>query len=337
MPQEYDIAGLGNAIVDIIASVDDRFLLTHKIAKGGMTLIDEFHAKELRKTLEDKSQTLSSPHEVGGGSVANSMAGVASLGLKGLYIGKVYDDRLGGLFADSMTSLGLHYPTARAKAGSHTAYSVIAVTPDGQRSMSTFLGACRELMPEDVDETQIAKASLVYIEGYLWDQPGSMEASMKAITAARAAGGKVALSMSDSLCVGRHHDAYLKLLKDDLNIIIANEDEAKALFQEDSFDRIVEQAKAWGGIAALTRSEKGCVIVQESQVHVVPAVPPSRVVDTTGAGDQFAAGFLSGLVRGKSLADCGRLGALAAAEVISHYGARPEVSLEELAKKAGLA
>jgi sugar/nucleoside kinase (ribokinase family) len=337
MPQKYDIAGLGNAIVDIIASVDDRFLLTHRIAKGGMTLIDEFHARELRKTLEDKSQTLSSPHEAGGGSVANSMAGVASLGLKGLYVGKVYDDRLGGVFADSMTSLGVHYPTTRASAGSHTAYSVIAVTPDGQRSMSTFLGACRELMPEDVEEAEIAQASLVYIEGYLWDQPGSMEASMKAIRAARAAGGKVALSMSDSLCVGRHHDDYLKLLKDDLNIIIANEDEAKALFEEEDFDKVVEQAKAWGGIAALTRSEKGCIIVQEGQVHIVPAVPPARLVDTTGAGDQFAAGFLSGLVRGKSLADCGRLGALAAAEVISHYGARPEASLKALAEKTGLA
>jgi sugar/nucleoside kinase (ribokinase family) len=336
MPQKYDVAGLGNAIVDIIASVDDRFLLTHKIAKGGMTLIDEFHAKELRKTLDDKTQTLSSTTEMGGGSVANSMAGIAALGGKGLYVGKVHDDRLGRVFADSMTGLGVEYPTARARAGSHTAYSLIAVTPDGQRSMSTFLGACRELMPEDVEETEIAKAALVYIEGYLWDQPGSMEASMKAITAARAAGGKVALSMSDALCVGRHHDAYLKLLKDDLNIIIANEDEAKALFREDSFDKVVEHAKAWGGIAALTRSEKGCVIVQENHAHTVPAVPPARVVDTTGAGDQFAAGFLYGLVRGKGLADCGKLGALAAAEVISHYGARPEASLQELAQKAGL-
>jgi sugar/nucleoside kinase (ribokinase family) len=213
---------------------------------------------------------------------------------------------------------------------------MIAVTPDGQRSMSTYLGACRELTPDDVDENQIAQAAIVYIEGYLWDEDKAKQASRKAIAAAKAAGGRVALSLSDSFCVGRFRDEFLGLLQNDLNILIANEDESKALFEEETFEGVVARAKAWGGIAALTRSARGCVIVEKGNIHEVPAAPVSQVVDTTGAGDQFAAGFLYGLTRGKSLADCGRLGAIAAAEVISHYGARPEVSLKELAEKAGL-
>ena len=337
MPKKYDVASLGNAIVDVIASVDDRFLLTHRIAKGGMTLIDEFRAKELLKALADNHQALSSLHEVAGGSAANTMAGLASLGGTGLFVGKVFDDRLGGVFGKSMSAQGITFTTAPTTQGSTTASCMIAVTPDGQRSMSTYLGACRELVPDDVDEAQIAEANLLYIEGYLWDEENAKQASRKAIAAVKSAGGRVALSLSDSFCVGRFRDEFLHLLERDVNILFANEDEAKALFQEEEFDGVLAKAKAWGGIAAITRSAKGCVVMEEGQMHTVPAAPVAQVIDTTGAGDQFAAGFLFGLTHGKGLADCARLGAIAAAEVISHYGARPETSLKELAAKAGLA
>ncbi|HEX2759788.1 MAG TPA: adenosine kinase [Rhizomicrobium sp.] len=336
MSQQYDVAGLGNAIVDIIASVDDRFLLTHKIAKGGMTLIDEFRAKELLKLLADNQQTMSSMHEVAGGSAANTMAGLASLGGSGVFIGKVFDDRLGKVFGRSMASLGMTFTTAPACEGSSTATCMIAVTPDGQRSMSTYLGACRELVPDDIDEAQVAAARILYIEGYLWDQDEAKQAARKAIAAVKGAGGRVALSLSDSFCVGRFRDEFLHLLDKDVNILFANEDEAKALFEVEDFAGVVAGAKKWGGIAALTRSAKGCLVIEEGIEHVIPAAPVAQVVDTTGAGDQFAAGFLYGLTHGKGLADCGRLGALAAAEVISHYGARPETSLRDLATKAGL-
>ena len=334
--QQYDVAGLGNAIVDIIASVDDRFLLTHRIAKGAMVLVDEFRAKEVLKALADGSQALSSLHEIAGGSAANTLAGLASLGGNGVYVGKVFDDRLGHVFAKSMSAQGITFTTHPARDGSATASCLIAVTPDGQRSMSTYLGACRELTPDDVDEEQVAAARVLYIEGYLWDEEQAKQASRKAIAAVKGAGGRIALSLSDSFCVGRFRDEFLHLLDRDVNILFANEEEAKALFQVEDFDGVVAGAKKWGGIAALTRSAKGCVIVEDGAMHVIPAAPVKRVIDTTGAGDQFAAGFLYGLTRGKGLADCGRLGALAAAEVISHYGARPETSLMDIAAEAGL-
>jgi sugar/nucleoside kinase (ribokinase family) len=337
MSKKYDVAALGNAIVDVIASVDDRFLLTHRIAKGGMTLIDEFRARELHKALSDNGQALSALHEVAGGSAANTMAGLASLGGNGLFVGKVYDDRLGQVFAKSMSAQGITFVTQATNQGSSTASCLIAVTPDGQRSMNTYLGACRELVPDDVDEEQVADARILYIEGYLWDEEHAKNASRKAIAAVRGAGGRVALSLSDSFCVGRFREEFLHLLDRDVNILIANEDEAKALFEEEEFDGVIAKAKKWGGIAAITRSAKGCVVMEEGITHAVPAAPVARVIDTTGAGDQFAAGFLYGLTHGKSLADSARLGALTAAEVISHYGARPETSLKELAAKAGLA
>jgi sugar/nucleoside kinase (ribokinase family) len=337
MGKKYDVAGLGGAIVDVIASVDDRFLLTHRIAKGGMTLIDEFRARELHKALADDRQALSSLHEVAGGSVANSLAGLASLGGNGLFVGKVFNDRLGQVFGASMSAHGITYSTPPASQGSATASCVIAVTPDGQRSMSTYLGACRELTPDDVDEEQIGDARILYIEGYLWDAENAKDASRKAIAAARGAGARVALSLSDPFCVGRFRDEFLHLLDKEVNILFANEEEAKALFQEEEFDGVIEAVRKWGGIAAVTRSAKGCVLVEEGTVHAVPAAPVARVIDTTGAGDQFAAGFLYGITHGKGLADCGRLGAIVAAEVISHYGARPEVALKDLAAKAGLA
>jgi sugar/nucleoside kinase (ribokinase family) len=336
MSHRYDVAGLGNAIVDIIASVDDRFLLNHKIAKGTMTLIDEFRAKELLKALADNQQTMSHLHEVAGGSAANTMAGLASLGGNGLFLGKVSADRLGEVFGKSMSATGIEFHNGAGQSSASTASSMIAVTPDGQRSMNTFLGACREITPDDVDEEKVSQARVLYIEGYLWDEEKAKQATLKAIAAMKGAGGRIALSLSDPFCVGRFRDEFLHLLDKDVNILFANEDEATALFQADNFDGVIEGAKKWGGIAALTRSAKGCVIVEEGQVHEVPAAPVARVIDTTGAGDQFAAGFLYGMTHGKGLADCGRLGALAAAEVISHYGARPETSLKDLATKAGL-
>ena len=329
MPQKYDVAGLGNAIMDVIASVDDEFLLTHQIAKGAMTLIDEFRAQELHKQL-------SGGVEVAGGSAANTMAGLASLGAATVFSGKVYDDRLGGAFGASLKSLGVEYTTLPAKTGSPTASCMIAVTPDGQRSMNTYLGACREMTPDDVQAEEIAAAKILYIEGYLWDTDDAKDAARKAIAAARKGGAQVSLSLSDSFCVGRFRDEFLALMADHLDILFANEDEAKALFEEEEFGAVVKKFKAWGGIAAITRSADGCVVIKGDDVHYVPAAPVAEVVDTTGAGDQFAAGFLFGMTHGKSLDDCGRLGSLAAAEVISHYGARPETSLKALAQKAGL-
>jgi len=330
MAQVYDVAGIGNAIVDIIQGTDDDFLLTHKIAKGVMTLIDEFRAEQLVGALKGA-------REISGGSTANTMAGLASFGGKGLFIGKVKDDRLGVSFADDLKRIGLTFDTAMANAGPATACCVIAVTPDGQRSMSTYLGACRELDPDDIDEGAIASAAITYIEGYLWDAEGSKAAIRRAISAAKKAGRKVAMTLSDPFCVGRFREEFLELLREDIDILFANEAEVTALYESPGFDEALQHARAWRGLAALTRSEKGCVIAApDGEVHVIDAVPVKKVVDTTGAGDQFAAGFLYGYSRGMDLHACGRLGAIAAAEIISHYGARPETSLKALAAQAAI-
>jgi sugar/nucleoside kinase (ribokinase family) len=334
MPPKYDVAGLGNAIMDVIAAVDDQFLLDHGIAKGAMTLIDEFRAQELHKALTAREQA--GGVQAAGGSAANTMAGIASLGGSAVFLGKVRDDALGARFSESLKSLGVDYTTAPAANGSSTASSMIAVTPDGQRSMNTYLGACREMTPADVNVSEIAAAKILYIEGYLWDTDDAKQASRKAMKAAKSAGAQVALSLSDSFCVGRFRDEFLELMRHDLDILFANEDEAKSLFETEDFAIVTEQMKAWGGIAVVTRSAQGCVVIKGKEVHAIPAAPVAKVMDTTGAGDLFAAGFLFGLTRGKSLADCGRLGSLAAAEIISHYGARPEASLKDLAVKAGL-
>ncbi len=329
MGQKYDVAGMGNAIVDVIAPASDAFLAEHGIAKGVMTLIDETRAGTLLSALKN-------PRQIAGGSAANTMAGIASLGGKGLYVGKVKDDFLGRAFAESMTATGVQFDTAMATSGPSTACCLIATTPDGERSMNTYLGASREIAPADIDEDAIASSAVLYVEGYLWDQPEAKAAITKAMKAARRGGAKIALTLSDPFCVARYRDEFLALLKNDLDIVFANEDEAKALFEVDNFDDVFQAMHPWPGIAALTRSEKGCVIARGEEVHVIDAVPGVTVLDTTGAGDQFAAGFLYGLTHGKGLADCGRLGAMAAAEVISHYGARPDVTLKTLAAKAGL-
>ncbi len=330
MSDRYDVAGIGNAIVDVIFPATDAFLLEHGIAKNVMTLIDEFRAALLLIAASQAKQS-------SGGSAANTMAGLASFGGKGLFVGKVKNDPLGRTFQDDLNAIGVKFDTPMAEESLPTACCIIAVTPEGQRSMNTYLGACRELHPDDVDSKRIGQANILYVEGYLWDAEAPKAAIRKAIAAAKGAGKKVAFTLSDPFCVGRYRSEFLHLMRQDIDILFANEEEAKALFEVDTFGDALRAAQEWNGLAALTRSEKGCVIADSSgDVQVLEAEPVKAVIDTTGAGDAFAAGFLYGLSRGKDLRACGRLGAIAAAEIISHYGARPETSLKSLAVKAGL-
>jgi sugar/nucleoside kinase (ribokinase family) len=264
------------------------------------------------------------------------MAGVASFGGRGSFVGKVKHDRLGLSFAADLRRIGVHFDTAMADSGSSTACCVIAVTPDGHRSMSTYLGASRELTSEDINPKQIGSASILYVEGYMWDDESCKNAIRKAIAASKGAGRKVAFTLSDPFCVGRYRNEFLHLMKEDIDILFANEEEAKALFEVENFVPALEAVREWRGLGVITRSEKGCVVADPSgQVHVQQA-EAAKVIDTTGAGDAFAAGFMFGLSRNRPLPACARLGTIAAAEVISHYGARPEHSLKALAAKAGL-
>jgi sugar/nucleoside kinase (ribokinase family) len=329
MTARFDVAGLGNAIVDVIARVDDTFLLRHQIAKGGMTLIDTHRAKMLEDAL---SETTITP----GGSAANTIAGVASLGGQGAFIGRVNDDWLGEGFSGGTKAIGVHYETPFARDGAPTARSVILVTPDGQRSMNTYLGASVEMDEGDIDEALIAASKILYIEGYLWDSDRLKGAVRKAIAAARKADTLTAFTCSDSFCEGRFRSEFIDLIETEIDIVFANEAELMALYETETFDAAFQQARATGKLFAITRSEKGAVITQGQAVHIIDAMPGVEVIDTTGAGDQFAAGFLTGLARGLPLDVCGRLGVLAAGEVISHIGPRPQVTLKEIAKAAGL-
>lgn len=329
MTARFDVAGLGNAIVDVIARVDDHFLLRHEIAKGGMTLIDAHRAKTLEDAL---SETTITP----GGSAANTIAGVASLGAKGAFIGRVHEDWLGEGFAGGTKAIGVHYETPFARDGAPTARSVILVTPDGQRSMNTYLGASVEMDDGDIDAALIGNSKILYIEGYLWDSDRLKGAVRKAIAAAKSAGTQVAFTCSDSFCVGRFRSEFIELIETEIDIVFANEAELMALYEATTFDAAFQQARATGKLFAITRSEKGAVICEGQAVHLIDATPDVAVVDTTGAGDQFAAGFLTGIARGLPLDISGRLGVLAAGEVISHIGPRPLVALKALAKDAGL-
>ena len=327
---KYDVAGIGNALVDVISNADDKFLIANGIEKGGMTLIDAPRADELYGKM-------ASSIEMSGGSCANTIAGLASLGGKGAFFGKVKNDQLGEVFIHDIKSLGVAFPAAQATDGAPTGRCLVVVTPDAQRSMSTFLGAAQKLGPDDIDADTIKAAAVTYMEGYLWDEPGAKEAFLKAAKIAHEAGRLVSLTLSDSFCVDRFRDEFRRLAKDEVDLLFANEAEILSLHETDVFDDALQQVRKDCKFAALTRSEQGSVIVADGEVHVVDAEPVSKVVDTTGAGDLFAAGFLYGLTRGKDPVTCGRLGALAAAEVISHYGPRPQVSLAELAKQKGLA
>lgn len=325
MTKTYEITGIGNAIVDVIAKADDAFLADYDIPKGAMTLIDAERARGLY-------DALGVAHEVSGGSAANTLAGFASFGGRGAYIGKVADDQLGRIFAHDMRAGGIHYDTTPLTGGPETARCLIVVTPDAQRSMSTFLGASVEFSDEDVDADLIADSALLYLEGYLFDREAAKDAYMKASSIARASGGRVALTLSDGFCVARHRDDFLNLIEGGTDILFANENEILSLYHTDSMDAAVAAVRGKCEIAVVTRSEKGSLVITQGGVIEVPVHPVDRVVDTTGAGDQYAAGFLFGLARGHGLPVCGALGAMAASEVISHVGPRPETSLADLAK-----
>ncbi|SKA00317.1 Sugar or nucleoside kinase, ribokinase family [Enhydrobacter aerosaccus] len=319
----FDVLGIGNAIVDVISHADDAFLSRHKLAKGSMMLIDEARADAL---YADMGPGI----EVSGGSCGNTMAGVASFGGKGAYIGKVRNDQLGTVFAHDLRSIGVAFDTPQAQSGPATARCLILVTPDAQRTMNTFLGACTGLGPNDIDPKLVGGAQVTYVEGYLWDAPEAKKAVLKAFDAAHAAGRLVSITLSDAFCVDRYRDEFRALIRDKVDILFGNESEIKSLYQVDSFEAALEATRKEAKIAALTRSEKGSIVVKGNETHAVPAAPVAKVVDTTGAGDLYAAGFLYGFTHGKPLAECARLGGIAAAEIISHVGARPETPLKGL-------
>ncbi len=325
----YDVVGLGNAIVDIIDAVSDEFLTDWEIRKDGMTLIEEDRARDL--TREARS-ALVTP----GGSGANTIAGLASFGSKAAYIGKVADDELGKIFRKDMTDDGIIFDTVPLTGGPATARCIIFVTPDGARSMNTFLGASVMFSPADVNEDIVRAGKILYLEGYLFDREDAKAAFVHASEIARAAGRKVSLTLSDNFCVDRHRESFRHLIKNHVDVLFANEAELLSLYETDDFDAAVEALRGDQALAAVTRSEKGSVVIGDGEPIEVPAEPVDKVVDTTGAGDQYAAGFLFGYANGLPLPLCAKLGHIAAAEVISHYGPRPETSLRELAEKAGI-
>jgi len=324
MGKRFHVTAIGNAIVDVIATADDALLEKHGLAKGAMSLIDAADAERLYAIMGPGK-------EMSGGSAANTIAGIAALGGRTAYIGKVADDQLGDVFTHDIRAVGVTYDTPPLSEGLSTARSLIFVTPDAQRTMQTFLGATTQLGPEDLHMEYITGAHVLYLEGYLWDQPRAKKAMRDAAIRAHDAGVKVSLTLSDAFCVDRFRDEFVELAENHVDILFANEKEILSLYRVATFDDALQRVRRHCEIAALTRSEKGSVIVSGDEVHVIDAVPNVKVIDTTGAGDAYAAGFLYAYTHGHSLVTCGRLGGVMAAEVISHYGARPEASVKELA------
>ena len=324
-PATIDVLGIGNAIMDVIAPISDDFLTTHEIAKGGMTLIDEKHAIKLHKALDKAHKSV----EIAGGSAANTMVGIASLGVSSAYVGKVASDALGKRFTKGLRDSGLTYDTAPTTSGPSTARCIIAVTNDGERSMSTFLGATTQLTKRDIIKSQIESARILYLEGYLFDSDAAKAAFVKAAEIAQAAGRSVSLTLSDSFCVNIHRESFKQLVKHHVDILFANEGELLALYETDDFEKALKAVAKDCETACVTRGEKGSVIYHKGKRHDVPCVPVEKLVDTTGAGDQYAAGVLAARAMGMDWADCGHLGSLCASEVISHYGARPEKRIQD--------
>jgi sugar/nucleoside kinase (ribokinase family) len=325
----HDVVGIGNAIVDVIAHADETFLSRRDLVKGTMRLIDAVEAERLYADM-------GSGVEMSGGSVANTMAGIASLGGRAGFIGLVRDDQLGQVFRHDISAVGVAYRMKAKTEGPATARCLILVTPDAQRTMNTFLGACVELGPEDLDRALIEGAQVLYLEGYLFDPPRAKAALRAAAEIAHAAGRKVSLSLSDPFCVERHRADFRKLIADHVDILFANEIEIGSLYETDDFQAAAHAVARDCEIAVLTRSGKGSVVVSGSARHEIPPAPVAHVFDTTGAGDLYASGFLYGVTHGRPLEVCGRLGSLCAAEIISHIGARPERPLKDLALKTGL-
>jgi sugar/nucleoside kinase (ribokinase family) len=316
--RRFDVTAIGNAIVDVIAQAEDALLAQHNLPKGAMNLIDADTAEKLYALMGPGK-------EASGGSAGNTIAGIAALGGKTAYIGKVASDQLGEVFTHDIRAVGVTYDTTPLVGGPPTARSLIFVTPDAQRTMQTFLGATTQLGPEDVNMDYITSSKVVYLEGYLWDQPRAKKAMRDAAIKAQEAGVKVSLTLSDSFCVARFRDEFLELAEKHVDILFANEGEILSLYQTDNFDTALQQVRKHCEIAALTRSEKGSVVVSGSEVHIIDAVKGVKVVDTTGAGDAYAAGFLYAYTQGLDLVVCGRLGGAMAAQVISQYGPRADV------------
>lgn len=326
---QFDVLAIGNAIVDVLARTDDAFLVQHKMHKGTMRLIDEVQAAKLYDAMGPAV-------EISGGSAANTVVGVASLGARAGFIGKVKDDDLGRVFAHDIRAAGVSFATPPASAGPSTARCYVLVTPDGERTMNTYLGAAQDLHPNDIDADAVAAAQIIYLEGYLWDPPRAKEAFLKAAKIAHAAERDVALTLSDAFCVGRYRAEFLDLIRSrTVDLVFANERELHSLYETADFDSALDGLRNDARLAVVTRSEKGCLIVTRERTEAVPASPVECVVDATGAGDLFAAGFLAGLSRGSDYRTAGRLGALVAAEVIQHLGARPETSLKALGQENG--
>lgn len=329
MEKELDVTGIGNAIVDVIAHAAEEQIAALGLHKGAMTLIDADAAERLYAQMAPAV-------EISGGSVANSIAGIAALGGRGGYIGKTRSDQLGQVFAHDIRAAGVEFTTKSSASGPATARCLILVTPDGERTLSTYLGACVELGPEDIDEQLIARSKVVYIEGYLWDPPRAKEALLKAANLTHKHGGRVALSLSDGFCVDRHRAEFKHLIDDHVDILFANEAEIASLTELADFEASAAAIRGRCEVAVLTRGARGAVVISADERVEVAAEPVARVIDTTGAGDLFAAGFLHGFTRGRGPGDCARMGALCAAEIISHIGARPEASLAKLLAERGL-
>ncbi len=327
---KYDVLGIGNALFDVLVKTDEAFLARHGMTKGSMSLIDEARAAAIYKDMGPAT-------EVSGGSAANTIVGIGSLGARAAYVGKVKDDQIGRLYTHDIRAAGVAFETGPATDGPATGCSYILVTPDGERTMNTYLGAAQELTSDDIDADQVAASAILYLEGYLWDPKNAKDAFLKASTIAHEAGRQVALTLSDSFCVDRYRGEFLDLMRRGIaDLVFANEAELHSLYQTSDFDTALKQLQADVKLGVVTRSEKGCVVASKGGVTAVPAFPIDKMVDTTGAGDLFAAGFLFGLVRGAGHEAAGRLGALAAAEIIQHIGARPQASLKELAQQNGL-
>lgn len=325
----YDVVGIGNAIVDIIGRCDDAFLAANGAPKGHMRLVDADTVAALYKAMGPAI-------EISGGSAANTMAGVASLGGRAAFIGKVAGDELGRIFAHDIRAAGVAFNSQAVNGKAPTSRSLILVTPDGERTMNTFLGISTDLDDGEVDPAVISAAYIVYLEGYLFDRPEAKAAFRQAVAIAKSAGRNVALSLSDGFCVNRHRAEFLELIRSGIDVLFANESEVTALYETDDFDTAAKRAAADVTIAALTRGSKGSEIHYRGDVLKIPVDPIAKVVDTTGAGDLYAAGVLHGLATGKDLETAGRLGSIAAAEIISHIGARPEQPLGALARSKGV-